>query len=75
MDNLTAVHDLAMGKCSFSPGVTYSAVAAQGVVIEDGVWAERQAAEPLLREFLALLEGIKKELDSRWNGQERSGRP
>ncbi|MDX3578379.1 MULTISPECIES: hypothetical protein [unclassified Streptomyces] len=55
--------------------MTYSAVAAQGVVIEDGVWAERQAAEPLLREFLALLEGIKKELDSRWNGQERSGRP
>jgi len=45
------------------------------VVIEDGAWVERQAAESLLREFLALLEGIQKELNSRWNGQERSGRP
>ncbi|MGW1783434.1 hypothetical protein ACWCQQ_30495 [Streptomyces sp. NPDC002143] len=40
----------------------------------DGAWAERQVAEPLLREFLALLEAIQEELNSRWNGQEYSGR-
>ena len=64
-----------MGKCSFSPGVTYSATVMQGAVIEDGVWVERQDAEPLLREFLALLEEIQEELNSRWNGHERFGRP
>ncbi|WP_159083187.1 MULTISPECIES: hypothetical protein [unclassified Streptomyces] len=53
----------------------YSATSVRGSVIEDSVWAERHVAEPLLREFLALLEGIQKELDLRWNGQERSGRP
>jgi hypothetical protein len=75
MDNLTGGHDLAMSKCGFSPGVTYSAIAGLGAVIEDGARVERQAAEPLLREFLALLEDIQKELNSRWNGQERSVRP
>ncbi|MDQ0960349.1 hypothetical protein QFZ66_004227 [Streptomyces sp. B4I13] len=74
-ENLTAGHDLAMGKYGFSPGMTYFATAVQGAVIEDGAWVERQVAEPLLREFLALLEEIQEELNSRWNGQERSGRP
>ncbi|MCX4990299.1 hypothetical protein [Streptomyces sp. NBC_00568] len=43
-------------------------------MIGDGVRIERQITEPLLREFIALLEAIREELDSRWNGQEGSGR-
>ncbi|MDX3803042.1 hypothetical protein [Streptomyces sp. AK04-3B] len=64
-----------MGKIGFSPGVKFASGAAQGAALEDAVWVEPQAAESLLREFLALLEEIQKELDSRWNGQERFGRP
>ncbi|MEV1067696.1 hypothetical protein [Streptomyces sp. NPDC050263] len=62
-----------MGKYTFPPAAAHSALAVQGTVIGDGAWVERQA-EPLLREFLALLEAIQEELNSRWNGQEYSGR-
>ena len=73
-DNLTAVRDLTVGKYTSPPGATYSALAVQGTVIGDGARVERQVTEPLLREFVALLEAIQEELDSRWNGQEGSGR-
>ncbi|MGW2050670.1 hypothetical protein ACWCPF_36660 [Streptomyces sp. NPDC001858] len=63
-----------MGKYTFPPDATHSALAVQGTVIGDGAWVERQVAEPLLREFLALLEEIQEELNSRWNGQEYAGR-
>ncbi|MGW0870888.1 hypothetical protein ACWD3Z_10370 [Streptomyces sp. NPDC002740] len=48
--------------------------AVQSAVIGGGAWVERQITEPLLREFLALLEAIQEELNSRWSGQENFGR-
>ena len=72
-DNLPAVRDLAVGKYTFPPGAKYSAPVVQGPVIGDGTRVERQVTEPLLCEFLALLEKIQEELNSRWNDQEYSG--
>ncbi|WP_329219659.1 hypothetical protein OG352_23940 [Streptomyces sp. NBC_01485] len=54
--------------------MAYSTLAVQGTVIGDGARVERQVTEPLLREFLALLEAIQEELNSRWNGPEYSNR-
>ncbi|USQ89034.1 hypothetical protein NFX46_38000 [Streptomyces phaeoluteigriseus] len=73
-DNLPAVGDLTVGKYTFMPGTAYSALTAQGATARGDARVERQVTEPLLREFLALLEEIQEELDSRWNGQENSGR-
>ncbi|MET7737156.1 hypothetical protein ABZT02_38400 [Streptomyces sp. NPDC005402] len=63
-----------MGKYTFHPGAEYAALMVQGAVAGDDVQFERQVTEPLLREFLALLEEVQEELNSRWNGQENSGR-
>ncbi|MFD9318003.1 hypothetical protein ACFWDQ_09865 [Streptomyces sp. NPDC060053] len=63
-----------MGKYIFPPGAASSELAVQGAAIGGGAWVEHQITEPLLREFLALLEAIQEELDSRWNGQENFGR-
>ncbi|MDQ0578000.1 hypothetical protein QF030_000178 [Streptomyces rishiriensis] len=38
------------------------------------MWTEHRITEPLLREFLGLLEAIQEELNSRWDGQDRFGR-
>ncbi|MFL5998289.1 MAG: hypothetical protein ACJ736_29005 [Streptomyces sp.] len=46
----------------------------QGTVAGNDVKSERQVTEPLLREFLALLEEVQEELNSRWNGHGNSGR-
>ncbi|WP_314222954.1 hypothetical protein [Streptomyces zaehneri] len=46
----------------------------QGTVIGGGVSVECRITEPLLREFLVLLEAIQEELNSRWNGQGNFGR-
>ena len=62
-DNISVVRDLTVGKYTFQPGAEYAALT-----------SERQVTEPLLREFLALLEEVQEELNSRWNGQENSGR-
>jgi hypothetical protein len=62
-----------VGKWAHTPGVAYSALAAQDARTGDGAWAERQVTEPLLREFLVLLEELQEELNSRWNGQGSSG--
>ncbi|MDQ0762386.1 hypothetical protein [Streptomyces canus] len=51
-----------MGKYAFQPGAECAALTV------------RPTAEPLLREFLGLLEDMQEELDSQWNGQENSGR-
>ncbi|MFG2723675.1 hypothetical protein [Streptomyces canus] len=68
------VRDLTVGKYTFQPGAEYAALKVQGAVAGDDVQSERQVTEPLLREFLALLEEAQEELNSRWNGQENSGR-
>ncbi|MFI1925772.1 MULTISPECIES: hypothetical protein [unclassified Streptomyces] len=56
------------------PGAASSELAVHGAVIGGGMSVEYQITEPLLREFLALLEAIQEELDSRWNGQGNFGR-
>ncbi|MEU5275898.1 hypothetical protein AB0G87_05745 [Streptomyces asoensis] len=61
VDDQPAFQDLTGGKSTFP-------------VIGDGAWVERQITEPLLREFLALLEAIQEELDSRWSGHVNIGR-
>ncbi|MFD9395976.1 hypothetical protein ACFWBB_36140 [Streptomyces sp. NPDC060000] len=63
-----------MGKYTFPPGAAYSALAVQNTPVGDDTRAGHQVTEPLLREFLALLEAIQEDLDSRWNGQEDSSR-
>lgn len=68
------VRDLTVGKYTFQPGAEYAALTAQGTVVGDDVQFERQVTEPLLREFLALLEEVQEDLNSRWNGQDESGR-
>jgi hypothetical protein len=68
------VRDLTVGKYTFQPGAEYAALTAQGAVAGDDVRFERQVTEPLLREFLALLEEVQDDLNSRWNGQDESGR-
>lgn len=73
-DNISAVRDLTVGKYTFQPGAECAALAVQGAVAGDDVQFERQVTEPLLREFLALLEKVQEELNSRWNGQGNSGR-
>ena len=73
-DGLSAVRDLTVGKYAPPPGAAYSALPVQDTVIGDGARVERRVTEPLLREFIALLEAIQGELDSRWNGQQSSGR-
>ncbi|MGW6523776.1 hypothetical protein [Streptomyces sp. NPDC054962] len=73
-DNLPAVRDLTVGKYIFPPGAASLELAVPGAVIEGGALAECQITEPLLREFLALLEAIQEELNSRWNGQGNFGR-
>ncbi|WP_189931236.1 hypothetical protein [Streptomyces aurantiogriseus] len=39
----------------------------------DGARFEPQVTEPLLHEFLTLLEAVQDELNQRWNGQGKSG--
>ncbi|MGX1274785.1 hypothetical protein [Streptomyces phaeoluteigriseus] len=73
MDNLPTVGDLTVGKSTFLPGEAYSALTAQDTMAGGTARAERRVTEPLLREFLALLEEIQGELDARWQGQGNSG--
>ncbi|WP_406219028.1 hypothetical protein [Streptomyces canus] len=68
------VRDLTVGKYTFQPGAEYAALTVQGTVAGADVQSERQVTEPLLREFLALLEEVQEDLNSRWNGRENSGR-
>ncbi|WP_406124561.1 hypothetical protein OIE52_30525 [Streptomyces canus] len=68
------VRDLTVGKYTFQPGAEYAALTVQGTVARDDVQSERQVTEPLLREFLVLLEEVQEDLNSRWNGRENSGR-
>jgi hypothetical protein len=68
------VRDLTVGKYTFQPGAEYATLTAQGPLAGDDVQFERQVTEPLLHEFLALLEKVQEELNSRWNGQDKSGR-
>ncbi|WP_328780981.1 hypothetical protein OHT68_19470 [Streptomyces canus] len=68
------VRDLTVGKYTFQPGAEYAALTVQGAVARDDVQSERQVTEPLLREFLVLLEEVQEDLNSRWNGRENSGR-
>ncbi|WP_158694454.1 hypothetical protein [Streptomyces canus] len=63
-----------MGKYTFQPGVDHTAQTATGTAPRGDAQSERQVTQPLLREFLVLLEGIQQELNSRWNGQDNSGR-
>lgn len=73
-DNISAVRDLTVGKYTFQPDAECAALTVQSAVARDDAQSERQVTEPLLREFLALLEKIQQELDSRWTGEEKSGR-
>ena len=73
-DNISVVRDLTVGKYTFQPGAEYAALMVQGTAPGNDVQFERQVTEPLLREFLALLEEVQEELNSRWNGQKNSGR-
>ncbi|MFF1303498.1 hypothetical protein [Streptomyces sp. NPDC058307] len=66
--------DLTVGQSTYHPGAEYAALTAQGRVAGCDERSERQVTEPLLREFLTLLEEAQKELNLRWNGQENSGR-
>jgi hypothetical protein len=73
-DNISVVRDLTVGKYTFQPGAEYAALTVQGAAAGGDVQSERQVTEPLLREFLALLEEVQEDLNSRWNGRENSGR-
>jgi hypothetical protein len=42
--------------------------------MESGTWSGQWITEPLLRDFLELLEAMQEELNSRWDGQGRFGR-
>ncbi|MEU0213296.1 hypothetical protein [Streptomyces canus] len=68
------VRDLTLGKYTFQPGAEHAALTVQGAVAGDDVQSEHHITEPLLREFLALLEDVQEELNSRWNGEKNSGR-
>ncbi|WP_406011146.1 hypothetical protein OG440_37175 [Streptomyces sp. NBC_00637] len=46
----------------------------QGAATGGGTWADYRMTEPLLRDFLGLLEAMQEELNSRWDGQENPGR-
>ncbi|MET8448006.1 hypothetical protein [Streptomyces sp. NPDC005209] len=55
--------------------MAYSALGARGVLRQgDGARVELSVTEPLLREFLTLLESAQQELNRRWNGQGTPGR-
>jgi hypothetical protein len=73
-DNISVVNDLTVGKYTFQPGAECAAMTAQGPVVRGDTQFGRQVTEPLLLEFLALLEELQEELNSRWNGQGHSGR-
>ncbi|MFF1547646.1 hypothetical protein [Streptomyces sp. NPDC058291] len=55
-------------------GATYSVLADRGTSMESGTWSGQWITEPLLRDFLELLEAMQEELNSRWDGQGRFGR-
>ncbi|MDQ0600255.1 hypothetical protein QF037_004600 [Streptomyces canus] len=74
MDNISAVRGLTVGKYAFQPGVERVAPAVRPTVTGGDAQSEGQVTEPLLREFLALLEELQEGINSRWNGQENSGR-
>ncbi|MCF3131215.1 hypothetical protein [Streptomyces olivochromogenes] len=55
--------------------MAYSALGARGILRRgDGARVELSVTEPLLREFLTLLESAQEELNQRWNGQGTPGR-
>ncbi|WP_329416636.1 hypothetical protein OG802_33735 [Streptomyces sp. NBC_00704] len=58
-----------MRKYAWSSGVIYSALAEQEATSADSEWGGHRVTEPLLRDFLGLLESIQKEFDARWTGQ------
>ncbi|MFG2461393.1 hypothetical protein ACGFWE_30615 [Streptomyces sp. NPDC048523] len=68
------VRNLTVGKSTFQTGAEYAAVTAQGPMVRDDTQFGGQVTEPLLLEFLALLEELQQELNSRWSGQGNSGR-
>ncbi|MFF4587880.1 hypothetical protein ACFY30_16500 [Streptomyces sp. NPDC000345] len=53
--------------------MAYSALGGHSTLRGDGARGEPLATEPLLREFLSLLEAIQEELNQRWNGQGELG--
>lgn len=64
---------MTLGKCSYTPGAAYSALDPRVALYGDGARFEPQVTEPLLHEFLTLLEAVQDELNQRWNGQGKSG--
>jgi hypothetical protein len=72
-DNLPATRDVTAGKYTYTPGGTHSALEARGTLHGGSPRVELLATEPLLREFLVLLEAAQAELNQRWNGQKNAG--
>jgi hypothetical protein len=62
-----------MAKFRLPPAAANFALVVRGAVTHSGARAERRVTEPILREFLVLLEEIQQELDARWNCAEGSG--
>ncbi len=64
---------MTVGKWPYTPGAAYSTLDPRVTLYGDGARVEPRVTEPLLREFLTLLEGVQEELNQRWNGQGKAG--
>jgi hypothetical protein len=70
---LPATGEVKVGKYTYVTGSSRSVLEPCGILREDRTRVEPQVTESLLRDFLALLEAAQKELNQRWNDQEKSG--
>jgi hypothetical protein len=73
MDKLPASHDVVVRKYTYVPGLAHSALESHGTLHGNGGWTGPQVTQPLLHEFLALLEAAQEELNQRWDAQEKPG--
>jgi hypothetical protein len=73
-DNISAVRSLTADKHPFQPGAERAALTVRPTGTGGDRQSECRVTGPLLREFLALLEELQEDINSRWNGREDSGR-
>jgi hypothetical protein len=66
---------VAVGRYVYTPAAAYSSPDASGTLHKDGAKVELRVTEPLLSEFLRLLDTAQEELGRRWSGQGRSDFP
>jgi hypothetical protein len=61
-----------LGRYTYTPAAVHSSPDARGTLHGDGARVELRVTEPLLNEFLTLLDAAQEELSRRWNGQGHS---